>query len=214
MKYNAGNIYSVLSALRRLGVEPLLTDDPVELRRADRVVFPGQGEARGAMEYLRARGLDEVIRSLTQPVLGICIGQQLLCRHSEEGDVDCLGVFDADVRRFQPVRHEDKVPCMGWNALHDLKSQLFEGLDNQIENRKPVNRKSPYVYFVHSYYVPVCAETIAVADYILPYSAAMHKDNFYACQFHPEKSGRVGEQILRNFLELRAARYNFERLLK
>ena len=214
MKYNAGNIYSVLSALRRVGVEPLLTDDPVELRRADRVVFPGQGEARGAMEYLRARGLDEVIRSLTQPVLGICIGQQLLCRHSEEGDVDCLGVFDADVRRFQPVRHEDKVPCMGWNALHDLKSQLFESLDNQTENRKSVNRKSPYVYFVHSYYVPVCGETIAVADYILPYSAAMHKDNFYACQFHPEKSGRVGEQILRNFLELRAARYNFERLLK
>jgi len=214
VKYNAGNIYSVLSALRRLGVEPLLTDDPVELRRADRVVFPGQGEARGAMEYLRARGLDEVIRSLTQPVLGICIGQQLLCRHSEEGDVDCLGVFDADVRRFQPVRHEDKVPCMGWNALHDLKSQLFEGLDNQTENRKSVNRKSPYVYFVHSYYVPVCAETIAVADYILPYSAALRKDNFFATQFHPEKSGRVGEQILRNFLELRAARYNFERLLK
>ncbi|MBO7139202.1 MAG: imidazole glycerol phosphate synthase subunit HisH [Prevotella sp.] len=199
VKYNAGNVYSVLSALRRLGVEPLLTDDPEELRSADRVLFPGQGEARGAMEYLRARGLDEVIRSLTQPVLGICIGQQLLCRHSEEGDVDCLGIFDAEVKRFQPVRHEDKVPCMGWNvarcALNDkgemINDKLFAGLGD-----------SPYVYFVHSYYVPLCEETIAVADYILPYSAAMHKDNFYACQFHPEKSGSVGEQILKNFLNL------------
>ena len=199
VKYNAGNVYSVLSALRRLGVEPLLTDDPEELRRADRVLFPGQGEARGAMEYLCARGLDEVIRSLTQPVLGICIGQQLLCRHSEEGDVDCLGIFDVDVKRFQPVRHEDKVPCMGWNvarcALNDkgemINDKLFAGLGD-----------SPYVYFVHSYYVPLCQETIAVADYILPYSAAMHKDNFYACQFHPEKSGSVGEQILKNFLNL------------
>ena len=190
VKYNAGNIYSVLSALKRLGVEPLLTDDAVELRQADRVIFPGQGEARGAMEYLRARGLDQVIRSLRQPVLGICIGQQLMCRHSEEGDTDCLGIFDVDVKRFQPVRHEDKVPCMGWNALHDLKSPLFEGL------------ASPYVYFVHSYYVPLCPETIAVADYVQPYSAALNKDNFFACQFHPEKSGSVGEKIIRNFLEV------------
>lgn len=190
VKYNAGNIYSVLSALKRLGVEPLLTDDATELRQADRVIFPGQGEARGAMEYLRARGLDQVIRSLRQPVLGICIGQQLMCRHSEEGDTDCLGIFDVDVKRFQPVRHEDKVPCMGWNALHDLKSPLFEGL------------ASPYVYFVHSYYVPLCPETIAVADYVQPYSAALNKDNFFACQFHPEKSGSVGEKIIRNFLEV------------
>ncbi len=190
VKYNAGNIYSVLSALKRLGVEPLLTDDATELRQADRVIFPGQGEARGAMEYLRARGLDQVIRSLRQPVLGICIGQQLMCRHSEEGDTDCLGIFDVDVKRFQPVRHEDKVPCMGWNALHDLKSPLFEGL------------ASPYVYFVHSYYVPLCPETIAVADYVQPYSAALNKDNFFACQFHPEKSGSVGERIIRNFLEV------------
>ena len=190
VKYNAGNIYSVLSALKRLGVEPLLTDDAVELRQADRVIFPGQGEARGAMEYLRARGLDQVIRSLRQPVLGICIGQQLMCRHSEEGDTDCLGIFDVDVKRFQPVRHEDKVPCMGWNALHDLKSPLFEGL------------ASPYVYFVHSYYVPLCPETIAVADYVQPYSAALNKDNFFACQVHPEKSGSVGEKIIRNFLEV------------
>ena len=198
VKYNAGNIYSVLNALRRLGVEPLLTDDPAELRRADRVLFPGQGEARGAMEYLRARGLDEVIRSLTQPVLGICIGQQLMCQHSEEGDTDCLGIFPVDVKRFQPVRHEDKVPCIGWNALHDLKSPLFEGLGNGQGSM--VNGQSPYVYFVHSYYVPLCEHTIAVADYIQPYSAALQKGNFFATQFHPEKSGSVGERIIRNFL--------------
>ena len=193
VKYNAGNIYSVVNALRRLGVEPLLTDDAEKLSKADRVVFPGQGEARGAMEYLKARRLDEVIRSLRQPVLGICIGQQLLCRHSEEGDVDCIGVFDAPVVRFKPERHEDKVPCMGWNEIKFQveKNPLFEGLGDH-----------PYVYFVHSYYVPLCKETAAIADYILPYSAAIHKDNFYTCQFHPEKSGKVGERILKNFLEL------------
>ena len=189
VKYNAGNVYSVVNALKRLGIEPLLTDDAEELMKADRVLFPGQGEASGAMEYLKARRLDEVIRNLQQPVLGICIGQQLLCRHSEEGDVDCIGVFDAEVKRFQPQRHEDKVPCMGWNAIYDTKSPLMQGVEGE------------YVYFVHSYYVPLCNETVATADYILPYSAAMHKDNFYACQFHPEKSGKVGERILRNFLE-------------
>ena len=198
VKYNAGNIYSVLNALRRLGVEPLLTDDAAELRHADRVLFPGQGEARGAMEYLRSRGLDEMIRSLTQPVLGICIGQQLLCQHSEEGDTDCLGIFPVGVKRFQPVRHEDKVPCMGWNVLCDLQTPLFGGLGGDEAD----GQTQPYVYFVHSYYVPLCAETIATADYILPYSAALHKDNFFATQFHPEKSGSVGEKILRNFLEL------------
>ena len=196
VKYNAGNIFSVMNALRRLGVEPLLTDNPVELRNADRVIFPGQGEASTAMSYLREHGLDEVIRSLKQPVLGICIGQQLLCRHSEEGNTDCLGIFDVKVKRFQPTRHEDKVPCMGWNNLTGLKSELFAQLSS------PTSYLSPYVYFVHSYYVPLCEETIAVADYVQPYSAALHKDNFYACQFHPEKSGAVGEQILRNFLEL------------
>jgi len=190
VKYNAGNIYSVVNALKRLGVEPLLTDDAEQLGKADRVVFPGQGEARGAMEYLRVRGLDKVIRSLRQPVLGICIGQQLLCRHSEEGDTECIGIFDTEVKRFQPQHHEDKVPCMGWNKLYDTSSPLMQNVDEQ------------YVYFVHSYYVPVCQETIAKADYILPFSAAMHKDNFYACQFHPEKSGRVGERIIKNFLEL------------
>ena len=190
VKYNAGNIYSVVNALRRMGIEPMLTDDPELLRKADRVLFPGQGEARGAMEYLKARRLDEVIRDLKQPVFGICVGQQLLCSHSEEGDVDCIGIFDAEVKRFQPERHEDKVPCMGWNKLYDTKSPLMEGIEGG------------FVYFVHSYYVPVCADTIATADYIQPYSASMHKNNFYACQFHPEKSGRVGEHIIRNFLEL------------
>ena len=190
VKYNAGNIYSVMNALKRLGVEPLLTDDAQQLRQADRVLFPGQGEASGAMAYLREHGLDQVIRSLTQPVLGICIGQQLLCRHSEEGDVDCLGIFDAEVKRFSPTRHEDKVPCMGWNRIYGTKSELMTGIEGQ------------FVYFVHSFYVPSCPETIATADYIQPYSAALHKDNFYATQFHPEKSGSVGERIIRNFLEL------------
>ena len=191
VKYNAGNIYSVIHALQRMGVDPVLTDDASELRQADRVLFPGQGEASTAMRYLRERGLDEVIRRLTQPVLGICIGQQLLCRHSEEGDVDCLGIFDAEVKRFCPERHADKVPHMGWNQIECPSSMLFDGFSG-----------GEYVYFVHSYYVPLCRETIATTQYILPFSASLHKDNFYATQFHPEKSGSVGEQILRNFLRL------------
>lgn len=191
VKYNAGNIYSVVNALRRLGIEPLLTDNAEELKKADKVIFPGQGNAREAMEYLHAHHLDEVIKNLKQPVLGICVGQQLLCRHSEEGNVDCLGIFDVDVKRFTPQRHEDKVPAMGWNEIKPNNNPLLKDLGPH-----------PYVYFVHSYYVPVCKETIAEADYILPYSACLHKDNFYTCQFHPEKSGKVGEQILRNFLEL------------
>lgn len=192
VKYNAGNIRSVINALRRLGVDPLLTDDPRELRRAEKVLLPGQGEAGNAMAYLRGHGLDEVIRSLTQPMLGICIGQQLICRHSEEGDTPCLGIIDADVVRFQPTKHEDKVPQMGWNSiLFDTSTNLFEGVKN-----------GAYMYFVHSYYVPVCEYTIATTEYIHPFSAALHKDNFYATQFHPEKSGSVGEQILKNFLAL------------
>jgi glutamine amidotransferase len=191
VKYNAGNIYSVVNALRRLGIEPLLTDNAEELNKASKVIFPGQGNAREAMEYLHAHHLDEVIKNLKQPVLGICVGQQLLCRHSEEGNVDCLGIFDVDVKRFTPQRHEDKVPAMGWNEIKPNSNPLLKDLGPH-----------PYVYFVHSYYVPVCKETIAEADYILPYSACLHKDNFYTCQFHPEKSGKVGEQILRNFLEL------------
>ena len=199
VKYNAGNIYSVVNALRRMGIEPLLTDDAEQLQKADRVFFPGQGHAAKAMEYLKARKLDEVIRDLKQPVFGICVGQQLLCKHSEEGDADCIGIFDAEVKRFQPERHEDKVPCMGWNRL-EVKSEEVNS-----EKLNPLMAglgEEPYVYFVHSYYVPVCKETIATADYILPYSASMHKDNFYTCQFHPEKSGKVGEKILENFLQL------------
>jgi len=191
VKYNAGNIRSVVNAVKRLGYDPILTDDPEELRSADKIIFPGQGEASTTMAYLREHGLDKVILSLTQPVLGICIGMQLLCRHSEEYDTDCLGVFDVDVKRFQPTKHEDKVPQMGWNTVENCKSPLFAGFT-----------QPEYVYFVHSYYVPLCPHTIAETDYVQPYSSALHKDNFFATQFHPEKSGSVGERILKNFLEL------------
>ena len=198
VKYNAGNVYSVVNALRRMGIEPLLTDDAEQLAKADRVLFPGQGHAGEAMEYLKARRLDEVIRNLKQPVFGICVGQQLLCKHSEEGNADCIGIFDAEVKRFQPQQHEDKVPCMGWNELEFTVDSLQLTVNPILEGLG----EHPYVYFVHSYYVPVCENTIATADYILPYSASMHKDNFYACQFHPEKSGKVGEKILENFLKI------------
>lgn len=192
VKYNAGNVYSVVNSLRRLGVEPVLTDNPEDIMSAERVVFPGQGEARAAMNYLRSHGLDTVIKDLSRPVLGICIGQQLLCRHSEENDTDCLGIFDVDVKKFIPQRHEDKVPAMGWNSLAGMKSPLFKGISTD----------DSFVYFIHSYYVPVCDFTIAEADYISPYSASLNKGNFYATQFHPEKSGTVGMKILQNFLEL------------
>lgn len=191
IKYNAGNVFSVMCALRRLGAEPLLTDDPEEIRTADHIVFPGQGEASGAMKCLREKGLDKVLRRATQPLLGICIGMQLLCTSSEEGDTPCIGIFPMTVKRFRPVCHEDKVPAMGWNNIRDLESPLF--------NRVAENS---YTYFVHSFYVPISPFTIATSDYILPYSAAIGRDNFFATQFHPEKSGSVGEQILRNFLAL------------
>ncbi len=189
--YNAGNVCSVLNAVRRIGVEPLLTRDADEIRSADKVIFPGQGEAAGTMRFLRDTGLDRVITGLQQPVLGICIGMQLLCRHSDEGDTDCMGVFDADVLHFAPQRHEDKVPHMGWNSLRDMRGPLFTGLGD-----------GAYVYFVHSYYVPLCESTAATCDYIQPFSAALRRDNFHATQFHPEKSGSVGERILQNFLAL------------
>lgn len=191
VKYNAGNIYSVDYALKRLGVEAVITADKEALMSADKVIFPGVGEAETTMNYLRQHRLDEVIKKLKQPVLGICLGMQLMCRHSEEGNADCLGIFDTDVKRFHPERHEDKVPHMGWNTLSHVRSNLFKGFE-----------KEEFVYFVHSFYVPLNEFTAAQTDYILPYSSAMHKDNFYATQFHPEKSGTVGERILQNFLDL------------
>ncbi len=191
IKYNAGNIFSVDYALRRLGVEAVITADKELLQKADKVIFPGVGEAKNTMEYLHASGLDAVIKGLRQPVLGICLGMQLMCRHSEEGDVDCLGIFDSEVKRFVPNRHEEKVPHMGWNTICNTRSSLFEGFT-----------KEEFVYFVHSYYVPLNKFTAAETDYILPYSAALQKDNFYATQFHPEKSGKTGERILTNFLNL------------
>ena len=189
IKYNAGNIYSVDYALKRLGLEAVITADKEVLQKADRIIFPGQGEAAKTMQYLQEHRLDELIKGLKQPVLGICIGMQLMCKYSEEGNTDCLGIFDAEVVRFRPQKHEDKVPHMGWNNIYNLKSSLF-----------PEQLEKQFVYFVHSYYVPVNEYTVATSDYIQPFSAALKKDNFYATQFHPEKSGKVGEDILKNFL--------------
>ena len=192
IKYNAGNIYSVVNAVKRLGITPEVTDSAEDIMKADRVLFPGQGEAKSTMAYLRDHHLDDLIRNLKQPVLGICIGQQLMCRHSEEGNVDCLGIFDTDVKKFQPSRHEDKVPHMGWNTLENLSGPLFQDL----------NQKD-FVYFDHSYYVPVTPYTTATTNYIVPFSASLQKDNFFATQFHPEKSGSIGERILQNFIDLK-----------
>ena len=191
VKYNAGNIRSVDYALKRLVVEAVITADKEILQSADKVIFPGVGEAGTTMNHLKATGLDELIKNLRQPVFGICLGMQLMCRHSEEGEVDCLNIFDVDVKRFVPQKHEDKVPHMGWNTIGKTNSKLFEGFTEE-----------EFVYFVHSFYVPVCDFTAAETDYIHPFSAALHKDNFYATQFHPEKSGKTGERILRNFLDL------------
>ena len=197
IKYNAGNIYSVYCACRRLGHDAVITDDPVVIRQADRVIFPGVGEARAAMQHLIQTGLADVIRGLRQPVLGICIGMQLLCRHSEEGDVDCLGIFDVPVIRFRPSSKEFKVPQMGWNTIEKFEKTAENGNPNPMF----INlHEGDYVYYVHSFHVPICPYTIAQTDYDGFYSAALHKDNFWATQFHPEKSGPVGEQILRNFL--------------
>lgn len=188
IKYNAGNIRSVQNALKRLGYSCLITDDKDEIAGADKVIFPGVGEAGSAMRYLKEKELDKLIRSLKQPVLGICLGLQLMCRHSEEGDTKCMGIFDSGVLRFPQV---DTVPHMGWNNFFSLKGVLFNGVSTDDN-----------VYYVHSYYPEISSCTTAVCDYILPFSAAMQKDNFFATQFHPEKSADTGEKILKNFLGL------------
>lgn len=192
IKYNAGNIFSVEHAFKRLGIEAVVTGDKELIRKADKVIFPGVGEASSTMQHLQQTGLDKLIPDLKQPVLGICLGMQLMCSRSEEGNVDCLNIFDTEVKRFIPQKHEDKVPHMGWNTISNVKSDLF---DISLENQ--------FVYFVHSYYVAISEHTAAVTDYIHPFSAAMHKNNFYATQFHPEKSGSVGESILKNFLKIK-----------
>lgn len=189
IRYNAGNIFSVENALKRVGIEPVITSDKELIRKADKIIFPGVGEASSTMLHLKKSGLDQLIPELKQPVLGICLGMQVMCSHSEEGNVDCLGIFDAEVKRFIPQSKEDKVPHMGWNNLMNTRSAIF---DTSIEDQ--------FVYFVHSYYVPLNKHTAAMTNYILPFSAALSKDNFYATQFHPEKSGAIGEQILNNFL--------------
>ena len=196
IKYNAGNVFSVRCALQRLGVDALITDDKQDLEKCDKIIFPGVGEASTAMAHLRATGLDDLILSLKQPVLGICIGMQLMCDHSDEGDAECLGIFDGlTVKRFDNSHADDsfKIPHMGWDNIDVVK-------DNKLLTH---DLSDEYVYYVHSYYAPISERyTIASTNYIVPYSAALHKDNFYATQFHPEKSGRIGETILRNFLEL------------
>lgn len=227
--YDTGNLRSVCNALDRIGAEYCLTDDPAVIAKADRVLLPGVGEASSAMQKLQERGLCEVIRSLKVPVLGICIGMQLMCRHSEEGDVDCLGIFDADVRKFEADPAAGvKVPHMGWNTISDLRTDLFKGLGNLADmesgpsvllsqsscsgvesgstslgsDRSMSQPSDVFVYFVHSFAASVCDDTIAVSENGRKFSAAMHKDNFYGAQFHPEKSGDVGEMILRNFAKL------------
>ncbi len=188
IKYNAGNIRSVLFAFERIGVQAIVTDDYEEIRSADRVIFPGVGEASSAMNYLKEKGLDKLICSLTQPVLGICLGMQLMCKHSEENDTNCLGIFDEKVKLFP--QKGLKVPQIGWNNISSLKSGLFEGVSDGI-----------YMYFVHSYFVEECDNAIAKTDYVIPYSSAIQKNNFSAVQFHPEKSGEVGQKILENFIK-------------
>ena len=188
--YKMGNLRSVENALRRLGADFVVTADADVIRRADKVLLPGVGNAAEAMDNLRAADLVDVIRSLRQPVLGICVGMQVMCRHSEEGDVDCLGIFDARVKRFLPAP-DVKVPHMGWNRIGNLETKLFKDLDG-----------GSYVYFVHSYYPELCPDTIATATHGVMFSAALKYENFYGTQFHPEKSGDVGERIISNFLKL------------
>jgi len=186
IKYNAGNVMSVSFALNRLGIEPIISDDPEIISSADKVIFPGVGEASTAMNYLRAKGIDKLLIGLKQPVIGICLGLQLLCKYSEENNTECLGIFDETVKLFPPTQ---KVPHMGWNTINNFKSKLFDNVE--VES---------YGYFVHSYYAEIGINTIAQSNYILPFSAGLSKNNFYACQFHPEKSGEIGSKILENFI--------------
>jgi len=223
IKYNAGNIQSVLYALERIGIEAVVTDNHEAIKAADKVIFPGVGEASSAMNYLKERNLDKLIKDLTQPVLGICLGMQLMCKYSEENDTDCLSIFDEKVKLFRPEEHAKrhhmmqelnemlavressmlrdsveeeneevlKVPQIGWNNIYDLKTKLFDGV-----------KEESYCYFVHGYYAALGEHTIATTDYVQAYSSALHKNNFYGAQFHPEKSAKVGERILKNFIEL------------
>lgn len=191
VKYNAGNIQSVLYALERIGATAIVTDDHEFLQKADKVIFPGVGEASSAMRYLRENGLDEVLKNLQQPVLGICLGMQLMCTWSEENDTQCLGIFEEPVKLFRPSDRRLKVPQIGWNTISNLKSPLFTHVP-----------EASYCYFVHGYYAALGNQSIAVTNYVQPYSAALQYKNFYGVQFHPEKSAKVGEQILENFLAL------------
>lgn len=191
IKYNAGNIRSVLFALERIGAEALVTDDSDLICTADKIIFPGVGEARSAMNYLKEKRLDLIIQNLKQPVLGICLGMQLLCAHSEENDTQCLGLFSETVKKFDPFGDNSvKVPQTGWNNIYDLNSFLFEGIPEYS-----------YCYFVHGYYAGIGETTIAKTNYVQPYSSALHCNNFYGVQFHPEKSAEVGERILKNFIK-------------
>ena len=192
VKYNAGNIQSVLFALERIGVKAMVTDDIALIQAADKVIFPGVGEASSAMKYLKERKLDELTIALKQPVLGICLGMQLLCSHSEENNTDCLGIFEqVEVKKFNPAELPVKVPQIGWNTIYQLQSKLFAGIP-----------ENSYCYFVHGYYAEESPYSIAKTDYVQPYSSALQKNNFYGVQFHPEKSAIVGEQILKNFLSI------------
>jgi len=188
VRYNAGNIRSVQNAVERLGFKCIITDNPVEIRTSDKVILPGVGEAGSAMKHLKERGLDDVIRNLKQPVLGICLGLQLLCKYSEEGDTECLGIYDTVVKKLPPG---DKVPHMGWNNFSTVSGRLLEGIKPEDD-----------VYYVHSFCTDINADTDAEAFYIIPFSASMHKDNFWATQFHPEKSAAAGDRIMKNFLQL------------
>lgn len=191
IKYNAGNTKSVEHALHRLGIQPIITDDIEQIQNADKVIFPGVGHAETTMQHLKDKKLDILIKNLKQPVLGICLGQQLMCSHSEEGNVDCLNIFPVQVKKFQLTDNQFKIPQIGWNNLYNLKSPLFK---NIAENS--------FVYFVHSYYCEQSEFTIATCDYIHPFSAGLQKDNFYATQFHPEKSADIGNIILGNFITI------------